>query len=583
MLYNKKSLLDRLINLNIVGEDIYQNLKEVEDIEKVESYLIKQGIVTAEDLTKIKAEIFNLPYIDLREFDIDPEILDIFPNDILMNQKIIPFKKEGAEISVALLDPQDFRGIQAVEFLIKQKRWKVKYYLMSEDSFRAVVKKNSTLGQEVQQALGAAEDKYTADIENELDKKEGDLGTIKGAPISKIVSVIIRHAVEGRASDIHIEPGNKQSKVRYRVDGILHTSLTLPAHVHPAIISRIKIMANLKIDETRIPQDGRIRLNIDGRQVDFRVSIFPLMGNEKAVLRVLDTLKGIMPLTDLGFNERHINMIQENIKASNGMLLLTGPTGSGKTTTLYSVLNILNQDGVNIITLEDPVEYFFPGVNQSQIRAEIGYTFAAGLRSILRQDPDIIMVGEIRDNETAELAVHASLTGHFVLSTLHTNSAPGAVPRLIDMGVEPFLLSSTLRIVVAQRLARKICQNCKVEIPLSDTIKDNILKEIKDIPEIYLKDVFNKNKNEITKDDIKFFKGEGCEECGGKGYKSRCVVAEILLVTEDVKEAMSNGYNEEKMKEALKKQNMITLKQDGILKSLQGITTMEEVMRVTTD
>ncbi len=583
MLYNKKILLDRLINLNIVGEDIYQNLKEVEDIEKVESYLIKQGIVTAEDLTKIKAEIFNLPYIDLREFDIDPEILDIFPNDILMNQKIIPFKKEGAEISVALLDPQDFRGIQAVEFLIKQKRWKVKYYLMSEDSFRAVVKKNSTLGQEVQQALGAAEDKYTADIENELDKKEGDLGTIKGAPISKIVSVIIRHAVEGRASDIHIEPGNKQSKVRYRVDGILHTSLTLPAHVHPAIISRIKIMANLKIDETRIPQDGRIRLNIDGRQVDFRVSIFPLMGNEKAVLRVLDTLKGIMPLTDLGFNERHINMIQENIKASNGMLLLTGPTGSGKTTTLYSVLNILNQDGVNIITLEDPVEYFFPGVNQSQIRAEIGYTFAAGLRSILRQDPDIIMVGEIRDNETAELAVHASLTGHFVLSTLHTNSAPGAVPRLIDMGVEPFLLSSTLRIVVAQRLARKICQNCKVEIPLSDTIKDNILKEIKDIPEIYLKDVFNKNKNEITKDDIKFFKGEGCEECGGKGYKSRCVVAEILLVTEDVKEAMSNGYNEEKMKEALKKQNMITLKQDGILKSLQGITTMEEVMRVTTD
>lgn len=581
MILNQKRLLDRLTQLGIISMDVAEEVKLEESLVDLEAALIERGVINREDLTKIKGEILNVPYMDLRDKKIAPDIFDVFPMEIIRSHGVIVFDKSGSEIGVGMVDPQNFKSIQAIEFLIKKSRLKVKYFIISEDSFKEAVKKNSTIGEEVEKALDIAETKYTEATQTAPKLEDiSEVETVKGAPISKIVSVIIRHAVEGGASDIHIEPTPDSSKIRYRVDGILHTSLTLPQHVHSAIISRIKIMANLKIDETRIPQDGRIRLTIDNRQIDFRVSIFPLLDSEKAVLRVLDTLSGIISMSDLGFNKIHQEIIIKNIKSTDGMLLLTGPTGSGKTTTLYSILDILNKDGVNIITLEDPVEYFIGGINQSQIKPDVGYTFASGLRSILRQDPDIIMVGEIRDGETAELAIHASLTGHFVLSTLHTNSAVGSLPRLIDMGVEPFLLASTVRVVLAQRLVRKVCQNCRAEYEVGNNMKQEILNELSEIPKIYLKETFQKDISEISIEDIKLYKGKGCEECGGEGFKSRIVVAELLVITDEIKNIVSMGYNEGKINEYLKSQDMISLREDGILKALKGLTTIEEVFRV---
>jgi type IV pilus assembly protein PilB len=398
---------------------------------------------------------------------------------------------------------------------------------------------------------------------------------IKSAPVSKIVSVILRHAVEGRASDIHIEPQGDKSKVRYRIDGILHTSIVLPIYVHTALISRIKVISNLKIDETRVPQDGRIRLNIAGKDVDFRVSIIPLINQEKVVMRILESPDKAPTFDQLGFMGQQLQLMEKNLTAPNGMFLVTGPTGSGKSTTLFSALSKLNNEGVNISTLEDPVEYYVTGVNQSQVRPEVNYTFATGLRSLLRQDPDIIMVGEIRDQETAELAIHAALTGHFVLSTLHTNDAVGTIPRFIDMGAQPFLLASTLNIIIAQRLIRKICDNCKVK----DEVKGSVLEEIKaslaELPEQAWYPGLSKNSKLV------FFKGEGCAKCGDTGYKGRLSITEVLAVTPRLREIIYQGFKNQEVKEELKRQKFININQDGWMKALLGLTTVGEILRAT--
>jgi type IV pilus assembly protein PilB len=402
---------------------------------------------------------------------------------------------------------------------------------------------------------------------------------MKSAPVTKVVSVIFRHAVEGRASDIHIEPFHKETRVRYRIDGVLHTSLVLPRSVHNSIIARIKVLSNLKLDETRLPQDGRISLTMGGKDIDFRVSTIPLIKDEKAVMRILDTTKGAPTLEELGFEGRTLNIIEETVKKTTGMFLVTGPTGSGKSTTLFSALNRINAEGVNISTLEDPVEYYIKGVNQSQVKPEIGFDFANGLRSLLRQDPDVIMVGEIRDNETAELAIHAGLTGHFVLSTLHTNNALGVIPRLLDMEAESFLLGSTLNTVVAQRLARKICPHCKVEEEMPEDVLADIKKEVNDLPT----KIVERELKGFDLSTAKFYKGEGCNRCASTGYTGRTVIAETIEINGKIKKAIVDSKRVLNLDDVKASQDFVTMKQDGIIKVIKGITTMEEVLRIIRD
>jgi type IV pilus assembly protein PilB len=431
------------------------------------------------------------------------------------------------------------------------------------------------LESEVARSLELAKTKFE-EAEKAPILKEGEKieEVVKGAPVSQMVATIMRYAVDQGASDIHVEPHGKETRVRYRIDGVLRTVLTLPTYVHSAIVSRVKVLSNLKLDETRIPQDGRITQTFDGKTIDFRVSTLPVVDNEKVVMRILDTSVGIPTLEQLGFRAEHVEFIGKQIKLPHGLLLISGPTGSGKSTTLYTALNMLNSEGLNIVTLEDPVEYYVKGVNQSQTRPEIGYTFASGLRSLLRQDPNVIMVGEIRDKETAELAVHAGLTGHLIFSTIHTNDALGVVPRLIDLGVEPFLLAATLNAAVAQRLARRLCPNCKEPQEIAEKSRAGIIEEIKRIPARYLGGRFDLSAPV-------FWNARGCSECKGGRYVGRVAIAEIIVMTLEMQRIIAAGFNPKEVREELQKQEALSLRQDAILKALEGMTTLEEVFRVS--
>ena len=415
-------------------------------------------------------------------------------------------------------------------------------------------------------------------LDLEAEKRKSIQGEIfQDAPIAKLVEVIVKHALDGRASDIHIEPIEGNYRVRFRIDGILKSQLVFPLEVGRAVVSRIKILSNLKIDEKRKPQDGRIHFESGGRAIDLRVSSLPVMEGEKIVMRVLDRANNVSDFDVLGLLGRNRTVLLNKIREPFGIVLITGPTGSGKSTTLYAFLQILNQEERNIVTLEDPVEYFIDGVNQSQIRPEIGYTFSAGLRSILRQDPNVIMVGEIRDNETAELAIHAALTGHLVLSTLHTNDAIGSVPRLVDMGVESFLLASSLQSVAAQRLVRKICEKCKTEMKITDLQRDRLAQMYQEIP-LAEKKAYNLKDNQ----EIKVFKGAGCDDCGRTGHKGRVGIYEVFEITDPVKGIITDHKaNEHELRKESLNQGMISMKEDGILKVLLGLTTLAEVERAT--
>jgi len=545
---------------------------------KIEDILIGENLIDSEEIAQLKAKVYSLPYQNLLDREVSNEVINIISFEAAENYKIVCFDKSGNKIKVGLTDPENFKAVEAVNFLAKEEKLRVEYYLISELSFDKIFKQYKNLKSEIGKALETRAKEEKEEMSKKKKEEGGELEEIiKSAPVAKIVSVIIRHAVEGRASDIHIEPTQKESRVRYRIDGILHTSLVLPKNIHSAIVARIKVLANLKLDETRLPQDGRIRLEIEEKKIDFRVSVLPLMGEEKVVMRILDTTRGAPTLEELGFDSRALRIIKENIKKTNGMLLVTGPTGSGKSTTLFSILNILNKEGVNISTLEDPVEYFIKGVNQSQTRPEIGFTFANGLRSLLRQDPDIIMVGEIRDNETAELAIHASLTGHFVLSTLHTNDALGAVPRLLDMKVEPFLLGSTLNVIIAQRLARKICPFCQKEEKLPEDILADMGNEIKNIPASIMKESA-KDFTDFRK--AVFLNGSGCARCGNSGYSGRIAIVEVFDINEKIKDIIMDKNKNLRFENVKESQDFITMKQDGIIKVLRGETTMEEILRV---
>ncbi|MCX6795819.1 MAG: GspE/PulE family protein [Candidatus Falkowbacteria bacterium] len=547
-------------------------------------YLIKSKIIDEEKLYELWSAIYSLPYFNAISTEISRDDLGLLPQDIARNYNIVCLGKEGKFLKFGITDP-NLKAMEAVNFLAQGQKLNPKYFIISHSGMDKILKEYQQIEEEISSAL---EEKTKEEGgEDLIQLKSGDDETlnvsdadINSAPVAKIVSAIIRHAVEARASDIHIEPYEKESRVRYRIDGILHTSLTLPKSIHNSVIARIKVLAKLKLDESRIPQDGRIRLLVDGKDIDFRVSTLPLSSSEKVVMRILDSTKGAPALEDLGFNKVSMESINRSIKKTNGIILVSGPTGSGKSTTLYAILTLLNQEGVNISTLEDPVEYEIKGINQSQIRPKIGFTFANGLRSLLRQDPNIIMVGEIRDEETAELAIQASLTGHLVLSSIHTNDALGAVFRLEDMKAERFLISSTLRALIAQRLVRQICPHCRQEKAPSPAEISSVQNNLNNLKDEVIRKELPDWQGASSIGGYKFYSPVGCPRCENTGFLGRTSIAEAIEVSDKIREIIADEKKTLNLDVVRETQDFISVQQDGIIKVLKGITTIEEVLRV---
>ncbi|OGI29565.1 MAG: hypothetical protein A2288_03175 [Candidatus Moranbacteria bacterium RIFOXYA12_FULL_44_15] len=562
----------------IGAKELEQSFAEAENNkEKLGDVLLKKKLIDEIQLRKLYAYILGVPFVDLTKEIIPHEIIQLVPEPIAKKYKIVSFGKNGNELRLAMVNPED---IQTVDFIKKKTGLKVVICLTTEESIEAVLRQYS---KSLKAEFGDIISKNSSEVSKET---EDDLEKIaQGLPIIRIVDTLIKHAILQSASDIHIEPDEKEVRVRYRIDGILHEAMILPKQVRDGIIARIKVLSNLKLDEHRVPQDGRFKLEKDGLKISFRVSILPIFDGEKIVMRLLNESSKGLTLESMGLGGRGLEIIHRDIKRPNGMILVTGPTGSGKTTTLYTVMDILNTPEVNISTVEDPVEYRMPRINQTQIHPKVGLTFAAGLRSLLRQDPDIIMVGEIRDKETMEMAIHAAMTGHLVLSTLHTNSAAGTLPRLIDMGAEPFLVASTVNVIIAQRLVRKLCPDCRKDYKLSDkelkTLKDNYAMD--EILEVIRKnpDVKNSVNPSGKWQEIKFSKAVGCERCNNEGYHGRVGIFEVLEVDNDIQKAISQKEPSESIEKKAREKGMLTMLEDGFVKAMQSVTSLEEIMRVT--
>ncbi|HEY4506235.1 MAG TPA: GspE/PulE family protein [Candidatus Paceibacterota bacterium] len=519
----------------------------------------------------------KIPIKDLSGKRISPEILKYIPEESAANYQFVPIGIKDGILEIGIVDPDNIEARNAVSFISDKLGLPFKFFLITPEDFKAVIEDYKNLSSEVSKALGeldaelSEEDKLPTELMKGLSvSSSDDVQLVEDAPITKIVAVIIRHATDGNASDIHIEPTDGRLRVRFRVDGALYTSLFLPASVHDAVVARIKIICNMKLDEKRKPQDGRFSAPIDGRRVDFRVSSFPSYYGEKIVIRILDSEKGIKKIDELGLTPSHVGMIKKAISKPYGMILITGPTGSGKTTTLYAMLNEIDREKLNVISLEDPVEYSVSGVSQSQVRPEIGYDFANGLRSILRQDPDVIMVGEIRDKETAQLAVQAALTGHLVLSTLHTNNATGVIPRLIDMGVDPFLIGPTLILAMAQRLVRLICPESKEAVPIDASTKAMIESQTADLPEEF-------KKNFQTSDSIYHLKPS--PTCPG-GTRGRQAVFEMFEMDTDLEKMILKSPSDTDIYKHVRDKGMLTMREDALQKAFTGLIPFEEINNV---
>lgn len=522
--------------------------------------MINLGLITEEQLARAIAAQWEIPFVDLMNLNLSLDVARLIPEEICRRHKVVPLERKDNQLFIAMADPLNVFAIDHLRLttgLVVQPR------VATESAIQATIEKIFGVDKSVKEAMEQTEDLSPLSLGTEDELATEELQEIADqAPIVRLVNLIITQAVRERATDIHLEPRKTDVAVRYRVDGLLHNSRLLPRHLHPAITSRLKILSQMNIAERRIPQDGRIPLNVDGREIDLRVSTLPTIFGEKVVMRILDKSSTLFSLSQLGFTPDVQTIFERVISQPYGMILITGPTGSGKTTTLYAILRQLNSAEKNLITVEDPVEYQLTGVNQVQIHPKAGLSFANALRSILRQDPDIVMVGEIRDSETAEIAINAALTGHLVLSTLHTNDAPSAITRLMDMGIEPFLLSSSLIGVSAQRLVRKICPHCKIEYsPLLDPLRALGL----DIP---------------LEVEIKFYRGQGCEQCQGKGYLGRTALQEVMVVDDPIKDLILSRASSMQLKQQAQSKGMKTLLEDGWHKVLEGITTIEEVLRV---
>ena len=519
--------------------------------------LAREGFLTEEQLIPYVAEQLGVPYVDLSTFVIHPEIIKSFPESIARKFRMVPLFKVKNTLTVAMVDPLDFHALDALKRAVSHD---VKPVMSLPSSIDNIVKKYYGVTGSIEEALKGFDIKgLTARIKEGGETPEDLKKLVSEAPVIKLVDLIIEDAVRRGASDIHIEPEETTLTNRLRIDGILQESAALPKILQEAIISRIKILSDLDIAQKRIPQDGKIRVKTAGKDIDLRVSSYPGPFGEDMVLRVLDKTTATVGLEKLGFSEGNFKNLKSLINQPNGIILVTGPTGSGKTTTLYAALTRINTPDKKIITLEDPIEYQMPGIRQSQVNPKAGFTFASGIRAILRQDPDVIMVGEIRDLETAEIAVQAALTGHLVFSTLHTNDAPSAATRLIDMGVEPFLISSSVIGILGQRLVRLICPKCKESYQPGHEVTDQL---------------------QLPKDS-KFYRGKGCNECMNTGYSGRSVISELLVLSNAIKDLILEKVSASKLKEKACGEGMITMRRDGLDKVLAGQTTIEEVLRVT--
>jgi len=542
--------------------------------ESLEDLIIAEKVISPALLYELAAKFYKIPFIHLKDKKIRKDILFLIPEITARSHQTVAFDKTKDELKIATLD---ITNIELFDFLAKKTGSKISLHITAPSDISEVLKiYHKGLSAEIKDLETAEEN------EEGGEKKENLKNLAEDLPIIRVVDTLLEYAILEKASDIHIEPGEKEITVRYRIDGILRKVMTLPKLTHSGVVARIKILSNLKLDEHRLPQDGRFKIKTKEYKVAFRVSIMPTFDGEKIVMRLLPEEAQQLTMEQLGFHEDSLKIIKRNIDKPHGMVLVTGPTGSGKTTTLYTILNILNTPEVNIITIEDPIEYRMPRINQSQVNPKIGYTFAIGLRSFLRQDPDIIMVGEIRDQETAEIAIHAAMTGHLVLSTLHTNDAVTTLPRLSDMGVPAFLIAATTNIIVAQRLVRKICPNCIQSYKLDkQTIED--IKQQLNIESIMA--TLQKEKAIVDAkkglESLLFYRGKGCKQCGGSGYKGRIGIYETLEITETMSELILKKANAAELKNQAIKQGMLTIVEDGFIKARSGITTIEEIMRVT--
>ena len=556
---------DMLVKATLITREQLQKALQQQETGggRIGTNLVKLGYISEDDITSFLSRQYGVPSINLSHFEIDSAVIKLIPSEIAQKHQIIPINRTGNVLTVAMADPSNIFAIDDIKFMTG---FKVEPVVAAETSIKNAINKHYDSAGMVEDIMKDFDDKDVEALkEGEENINVAELGqAAEDAPVVKLVNLILTDAIKKGASDIHIEPYEKSFRVRYRIDGVLYEVMQPPTRLKAAITSRVKIMSQLDIAERRLPQDGRIKIKMSGKEMDYRVSTLPTLFGEKVVLRLLD--KGNLQLdrTKLGFDSQALEHFESGLLMPYGMVLVTGPTGSGKTTTLYSALNRLNTTETNIMTAEDPVEFNLPGINQVQMKAEIGLNFAAALRSFLRQDPDIIMVGEIRDYETAEIAIKAALTGHLVLSTLHTNDAPSTISRLLNMGVEPFLVAASTNVIVAQRLARRVCQSCKEPAP----VPPQALVNIGFTPE------------EATK--ITPLKGKGCMTCSETGYKGRVALYEVMLIKENIKEAILQGGSVIEIRELGRKNGMKTLREAGLQKMREGMTSLEEVMRVTT-
>ena len=568
-----KILLQELVKQNLISENVSKKLLQEAALirRSAEDLIYERRLIDEEKLADVKSRLLGVPYKKVKAEEISEEVLKSVSEEAVRNYKIVPINKTAEMLVVGMLNPDDSNAQDALKFIAKQSRINLGVYLIAPSVWESVLRRYSPYRSEIDAAIKSL--KIEGKEYSQVVRLEETAGAgSEDAPIIKIVATTLKEAVWQKASDIHIEPQRNRMRIRFRIDGELQEVSSMPLELHQPIVSRIKVLSSLKIDENRVPQDGRFRAVIFGRDIDFRIATFPTPVGEKTAIRVLDPTTGLKGLEELGLVGKNFDLVKKAIDKPYGMILITGPTGSGKTTTLYAMMQNINKDDVNVVSLEDPVEYFMDGLNQSQVRPEIGYDFASGLRQILRQDPDVIMVGEIRDNETAALAIHSALTGHIVLSTLHTNNAVGVVPRLIDMKVEPFLLPSSLNLMVGQRLITRLCQQCKQAEDVSSEIADIIRRELAKMPHEMVVNI---------KAPFKNYRSPGCPACKNKGISGRVALFEVMEMTPELRKIISEDPDEPKILEESKRQQMITLRQDGILKAINGLVSIEEVLRET--
>jgi type IV pilus assembly protein PilB len=574
------NILEILAQKKIISaKDIVLIKEEVESSGmSLEEVLVKRGVDPAV-ITKSKAEYLKIPARTLESQDVPFNVLQYIPEESALHYRFVPLSIVDNVLEVGLVEPDNIEARDALNFISSKSGLPFKIFLISEQDFEKVLNMYKNLSGEVTKALTELETELVTDkVEMGKDDSEDfskatkvETKIIEDAPVTKIVATILRYATEGNASDVHIEHMREKIRVRFRVDGILNTSLILPPRVHAAVTARIKILSNMRLDEKRKPQDGRFSARIDGRKIDFRVSTFPTYYGEKVVMRILDQEKGVRKLEDMGLSKRNLGLVREAITKPYGLILISGPTGSGKTTTLYSMLNEIDREELNVLSLEDPIEYNIDGMSQSQVRPEIGYTFANGLRTTLRQDPDVIMVGEIRDKETAQLAIQASLTGHLVLSTIHTNNAMGVIPRLIDMGVDPYLIAPTLILAIAQRLAGVLCKDGAKTEPVEGSIRVMIDKQFADLPEEYRKEI------KIPKEVYKVTPTAECPT----GTRGRIAVFEVIEMDRELEAVILKNPTElDITKHVRYTKGTLTMKEDAMIKAFDGIIPFEEVNKL---